>query len=41
MKRLLQGAPVEQVVNPAVVDDPALIDYYARLGAEHRNSICD
>ncbi|WP_406441106.1 acetoacetate--CoA ligase [Streptomyces sp. NBC_00631] len=36
IKRLLQGAPVEQVVNPASVDNPDLIDYYARLGAERR-----
>ncbi|MFI6341281.1 acetoacetate--CoA ligase [Streptomyces sp. NPDC050535] len=37
VKRLLQGAPVEQVVNPAAVDEPDLIEYYARLGAEHRD----
>ncbi|MER6680000.1 acetoacetate--CoA ligase [Streptomyces olivaceoviridis] len=37
VKRLLQGAPVEQVVNSAAVDAPDLIDYYARLGAEHRD----
>ncbi|OIK07820.1 acetoacetate--CoA ligase [Streptomyces monashensis] len=37
VKRLLQGAPVEQVVNPAAVDTPELIDHYARLGAERRN----
>ncbi|MFF5650525.1 acetoacetate--CoA ligase [Streptomyces collinus] len=36
VKRLLQGAPVEQVVNPAAVDNPDLIDHYARLGAERR-----
>ncbi|MFG2349783.1 acetoacetate--CoA ligase [Streptomyces phaeochromogenes] len=36
VKRLLQGAPAEQVVNPATVDAPELIDYYARLGAERR-----
>ncbi|MGI5379900.1 acetoacetate--CoA ligase [Streptomyces sp. CA-251387] len=36
VKRLLQGAPVEQVVNPATVDNPDLIDHYARLGAERR-----
>ncbi|AXG51841.1 acetyl-CoA synthetase [Streptomyces lincolnensis] len=35
-KRLLQGAPVEQVVNPAAVDNPDLIDHYASLGAERR-----
>ncbi|MFI1004416.1 acetoacetate--CoA ligase [Streptomyces galbus] len=37
VKRLLQGAPVEQVVNAAAVDAPDLIDYYARLGAERRD----
>ncbi|MFJ9821902.1 acetoacetate--CoA ligase [Streptomyces sp. NPDC101151] len=36
VKRLLQGAPADQTVNPGAVDDPDLIDYYARLGAEHR-----
>ncbi|WP_151484816.1 acetoacetate--CoA ligase [Streptomyces albicerus] len=37
VKRLLQGAPAEQVVNAAAVDAPNLIDYYARLGAERRS----
>ncbi|GGM99963.1 acetoacetate--CoA ligase [Streptomyces fuscichromogenes] len=36
VKRLLQGAPVEQVVNPAAVDAPGLIDHFVRLGAERR-----
>ncbi|KUN84036.1 acetoacetate--CoA ligase [Streptomyces griseoruber] len=36
VKRLLQGAPAEQVVNPATVDAPELIDYYAGLGEERR-----
>ncbi len=36
VKRLLQGAAVEQVVNLATVDTPDLIDHYARLGAERR-----
>ncbi|MFI6438021.1 acetoacetate--CoA ligase [Streptomyces sp. NPDC050759] len=36
VKRLLQGASVEQVVNPAAVDAPDLIDYFARLGTERR-----
>ncbi|MEU0169588.1 acetoacetate--CoA ligase [Streptomyces iakyrus] len=36
VKRLLQGAPAEQVVNPAAVDNPDLIEHYARLGAERR-----
>jgi hypothetical protein len=37
VKRLLQGAPAEAVVNRAAVDAPDridLIDYSARLGAE-------
>ncbi|GAA0700354.1 hypothetical protein GCM10010193_63870 [Kitasatospora atroaurantiaca] len=37
VKRLLQGAPAEQVVNPAAVDSPALLDHYARLGADRRS----
>ncbi|GAA1718056.1 acetoacetate--CoA ligase [Streptomyces yatensis] len=36
VKRLLQGAPVEQIVNPGAVDNPGLIDYFAALGAERR-----
>ncbi|MFI1176682.1 acetoacetate--CoA ligase [Streptomyces melanogenes] len=36
VKRLLQGAPVEQVVNPAAVDNSDLIAYYAELGARRR-----
>ncbi|MGW3116770.1 hypothetical protein ACWDBW_06390 [Streptomyces sp. NPDC001107] len=36
-KRLLQGAPVEQVVNPAVVDAPDLVHHYARPGEARRN----
>jgi acetoacetyl-CoA synthetase len=36
VKRLLQGAPVEQVLNPAAVDVPDLVDHYARLGAARR-----
>ncbi|MEU3856464.1 acetoacetate--CoA ligase [Streptomyces sp. NPDC028722] len=36
VKRLLQGAPAEQVLNPAAVDSPELIDIFARLGAERR-----
>ncbi|WP_371667048.1 acetoacetate--CoA ligase [Streptomyces sp. NBC_00289] len=38
VKRLLQGAPVEQVVNPAAVDAPELIAHFARLGAERRQA---
>lgn len=34
VKRLLQGAPAEQVVSPAAVDDPDLITYYAQLGTQ-------
>jgi acetoacetyl-CoA synthetase len=30
IKRLMQGAAVDSVVDPASVDDPALIDWYAR-----------
>ncbi|MFJ9626933.1 acetoacetate--CoA ligase [Streptomyces sp. NPDC101175] len=36
LKRLLQGAPVELVVNPAVVDEPGLLDHFVRLGDERR-----
>ncbi|MFF0163799.1 acetoacetate--CoA ligase [Streptomyces sp. NPDC005263] len=36
IKRLLQGAPVEEVVNPATVDAPELIDHYVQLGEERR-----
>ncbi|MEU8825190.1 acetoacetate--CoA ligase [Streptomyces sp. NPDC048636] len=38
VKRLLQGAPAAQVVNPAAVDAPELIDYYARLGADRHQA---
>ncbi|MFJ8098072.1 acetoacetate--CoA ligase [Streptomyces griseofuscus] len=36
VKRLLQGAPAEQVLNPSAVDNPGLIAYFAGLGAERR-----
>ncbi|MFF1901644.1 hypothetical protein, partial [Streptomyces sp. NPDC058206] len=36
VKRLLQGAPAEQVLNPAAVDNPDLIAYFAGLGADRR-----
>jgi acetoacetyl-CoA synthetase len=36
VKRLLQGTPAEQVLNPSAVDDPDLIIYFAALGAERR-----
>ncbi|MFG2647763.1 acetoacetate--CoA ligase [Streptomyces sp. NPDC048436] len=39
VKRLLQGASAEQVVNPAAVDDPELIAYFARIGAERRRQL--
>ncbi|QNP74354.1 acetoacetate--CoA ligase [Streptomyces roseirectus] len=38
IKRLLQGAAAEQVVDPATVDRPELIDHYALLGEERRKS---
>ncbi|NUP42119.1 MAG: AMP-binding protein, partial [Streptomyces sp.] len=38
VKRLLQGAPVEQVVNPAAVDAPELVAHFAQLGAERRQA---
>ncbi|WP_327232949.1 acetoacetate--CoA ligase [Streptomyces sp. NBC_01317] len=34
VKRLLQGASAGDVVNPAAVDNPGLIAFYARLGAD-------
>ncbi|QKT08519.1 acetoacetate--CoA ligase [Gordonia sp. X0973] len=34
IKRLLQGAEVSAVVNPASVDDPQLLEVYARFAAE-------
>ncbi|KOV58177.1 acetoacetate--CoA ligase [Streptomyces sp. MMG1121] len=34
VKRLLQGAPAEQVLNPAAVDNPDMVAHFARLGAE-------
>ncbi|GGU01692.1 hypothetical protein GCM10010272_53470 [Streptomyces lateritius] len=36
VKRLIQGARTEQVLNPAAVDNPDLIAYFARLGAERK-----
>ncbi|MDW4909798.1 acetoacetate--CoA ligase [Streptomyces sp. ADMS] len=38
VKRLLQGTPAGQVVNPAAVDNPDLLAYFARLGAERRDA---
>lgn len=34
VKRLLQGVPAEQVLNPAALDNPDLVAYFAHLGAE-------
>ena len=34
MKRLLQGAELAAVVNPASVDDPSLLDVFAELAAK-------
>ncbi|MDX2642212.1 acetoacetate--CoA ligase [Streptomyces sp. PA03-1a] len=36
VKRILQGAPVEQVLNPAAIDNPDLAAYFARVGDERR-----
>jgi acetoacetyl-CoA synthetase len=38
VKRLLQGAPAEQVLNPSAVDNPDLVAYFADLGAERRQA---
>ncbi|MER5216851.1 acetoacetate--CoA ligase [Streptomyces sp. NPDC002838] len=38
VKRLLQGTPVEQVLNPTAVDNPDLITHFAHLGAERRHT---
>ncbi|WP_316745669.1 acetoacetate--CoA ligase [Streptomyces sp. MK7] len=38
VKRLLQGAPAEQVLNPSAVDHPDLVAYFAGLGAERRET---
>ncbi|WP_105967739.1 acetoacetate--CoA ligase [Streptomyces geranii] len=38
VKRLLQGAPAEQVVSPATVDSPELLAHFIRLGAERRSA---
>jgi acetoacetyl-CoA synthetase len=36
VKRLLQGTPLEQVVNPGSVDDPGLFDYFTSLWTSRR-----
>ncbi|WP_240982137.1 hypothetical protein [Streptomyces sp. S3(2020)] len=36
VKRLLQGVPVDQVLAPAAVDAPDLINHFARLGIERQ-----
>ncbi|MEU2423715.1 acetoacetate--CoA ligase [Streptomyces sp. NPDC007851] len=41
VKRLLQGAAAEQVLNPGAVDNPELIAYFARLGAERNKRPTD
>ncbi|WP_033329173.1 acetoacetate--CoA ligase [Streptomyces yerevanensis] len=38
VKRLLQGAPADQVVDPAAVDSPDLLAYFTRLGTERREA---
>ncbi|MET7778980.1 acetoacetate--CoA ligase [Streptomyces mirabilis] len=38
VKRLLQGAPTEQVLNPSAVDNPDLVAYFADLGTERRQA---
>ncbi len=40
VKRLLQGARAEQVLNPSAVDNPDLIAYFADLGTERRHAPC-
>jgi len=36
IKRLLQGAPVDQVADPGSVDDPALLHLFARFAEERK-----
>ncbi|MFE5754477.1 acetoacetate--CoA ligase [Streptomyces massasporeus] len=36
IKRILQGASPEQVLNPSAVDDPSAIGVFVRLGTERR-----
>ncbi|MFJ9712675.1 acetoacetate--CoA ligase [Streptomyces sp. NPDC101234] len=38
VKRLLQGAPAEQVLNPSAVDNPDLLAYFAGLGTQRRQT---
>ncbi|MFM9441122.1 acetoacetate--CoA ligase [Streptomyces acidiscabies] len=38
VKRLLQGTPADEVVNPAAVDSPDLLTYFTRLGAARREA---
>jgi acetoacetyl-CoA synthetase len=38
VKRLLQGAPLETVVNPGSVDDPGLLDYFTSLARRRGRS---
>lgn len=34
VKRLLQGVPLDQTVNPSAVDDPGALDQFVRLAAQ-------
>jgi len=36
VKRLLQGVPLEQAVNPSAVDDPGTLDQFVALAREGR-----
>ncbi|WP_406491141.1 acetoacetate--CoA ligase [Streptomyces sp. NBC_01604] len=38
VKRLLQGAPADWVVDPSAVDSPELLAFFAGLGAERREA---
>ncbi|MCX4703642.1 acetoacetate--CoA ligase [Streptomyces sp. NBC_01352] len=38
VKRLLQGAPADPVVDPSAVDSPELLAFFAGLGAERREA---
>ncbi|GAA3997689.1 acetoacetate--CoA ligase [Streptomyces plumbiresistens] len=38
VKRLLQGAPADRVVDPSAVDSPELLAFFAGLGAERREA---
>ncbi|MDQ1042666.1 acyl-coenzyme A synthetase/AMP-(fatty) acid ligase [Streptomyces sp. V4I2] len=38
VKRLLQGAPADRVVDPSAADSPELLAFFAGLGAERREA---